>query len=260
MAKIIKNYVLEVLKPLDMETLKNFKTAKQDRDGMKIIPTDIMRLEVGAGLIPLVDKNLEFNLLDRIKKMRKDIEEEIGISIPLIHILSNFELKQFEYSFFIRGREVVKYEIKQNSYLCLSNGTIKYKIEGKNIKDPVFGLPALLINKKQVKEAGEAGYVIADAPCIIMTNLEYLIKINISEIFTYDGSRYLLKKIGETHPLLIEDCFSKFKPSVIKKVLTMILEKKTNLCNIDRIIELLLFYSEKEKDMENIVKLILKDL
>jgi flagellar biosynthesis protein FlhA len=259
MAKITGNYILEVLRPINEETLKEFRAMKQDRNGMKIIPTDIIRLEIGWGLIPLVDKNLSYNLLERIKVMRKNIEEETGISIPSIRIRDNPRLTDFGYSFYIRGKKLVNYEIKHNKHLCIDGGKVKNKIDGKEIKEPVFGVPAILINKNQIKEAADAGYTIVDASGIIMTNLEHLIKENIAKIFTYDGSKYLLKKVGETHPLLIADCLSKLSPIDLGIILTIILDVKKNLRNIDIIIELVLFYFDREKDIGNIARLILKD-
>jgi flagellar biosynthesis protein FlhA len=260
MAKITRNYVLEVLKPVDEETIKKFRAIKQDRNEMEIIQTDIMRLELSLGLVPLVDEDLKHNLLERIKAMRRNIEKETGISIPPIRIRDNaIDLSEFEYSFYIRGRKMVQYKINHSKYLCISDGTVKNKIDGKEIKDPTFGAPAILINKNKIKEAAEAGYTVVDAPSIIMTNLEFLIKENISEIFTYDGSIHLLKKVGETNPFLIEYCFSKYRPIELKEILHMMLKRKKNLLDIDKIIELLIFLSEKERNIENIKKIILKN-
>jgi flagellar biosynthesis component FlhA len=75
MAKIARNYMLEVLRPINEETIKELRAMKQDRNGMKITPTDIMRLEIGWGLIPLANKNLSYNLLERIKVMRKTLKK-----------------------------------------------------------------------------------------------------------------------------------------------------------------------------------------
>jgi flagellar biosynthesis component FlhA len=83
-----------------------------------------------------------------------------------------------------------------------------------------------LIDKNKIKEAADAGYIIADALCIIMTNLKFLIKENISEIFTYDTLMHLLKKAGKMNPFLIEYCFSKYKPIELKEILHMMLEQK----------------------------------
>ena len=260
MTKITRNnYTLQVLKPVDLETLKKIKSVKQDHNVMELIPTDIMRLEIGFGLIPLADSDLEDNLVKRIKILRKDIEDETGISIPSIHILDNCKyLAPFEYSFYIRGKEMVKYEIKQNKFLCIASGKVKKIANAKEIKDPVFDCPVILINKNQIKEANNAGYItIVDAPAIIMTHLGYLIKENISEVFTYDISKNILKNVQDKNPLLVKDCLSEYRPVKIKKILSIILEKRKNLLNIDRILEMLLYYS-KEKDIEKIAELIIE--
>jgi flagellar biosynthesis protein FlhA len=261
MAKIVKNYTLTVLKPVNKDAIKDIRAIKQERVGMRIIPTDIMRLELGIGLIPLVNKDLRSNLPERIKRIRREIEEETGICMPIVHIVDNIELKEFEYSFYIRGKEMVKYEIKRNKYLCIDDGSVKNKVEGKEIKDPTFGLPAILINKNQIKEAADAGYTIADAPGIIAVNLKYLIKKEICKIFTYDNSKYILKKVSEKNPLLVEDCYLKLSHITIKKALTMILAETGNLLNIDEIMEMLLFYSKKEgvDDIEKIIKYVIID-
>jgi flagellar biosynthesis protein FlhA len=259
MAKIVNNYTLTVLKPVNKDAIKEIRAIKQERVGMRIIPTDIMRLELGIGLIPLVDKDLRLNLPERIKRIRREIEKETGICMPIVHIVDNMKLKEFEYSFYIRGKEMVKYEIKRNKYLCLDNGNVKNKVEGKEIKDPTFGLPAILINKNQIKEAADAGYTIVDALGIIAVNLKYLIKKEICKIFTYDNSKYILKKVSEKNPLLVEDCYLKLSHITIKKALTMILAETGNLLNIDEIMEMLLFYSKKEgiEDIEKIIKYVI---
>ena len=154
---------------------------------MKIIKDDIMRLEIGIGLIPLVVEDLEDNLQKRISSIRNEIERETGICIPRLHIVDNPALKQFEYSFYICGKEMVKYEIENNKYLCIDPGNVKNKIDGKSTKDPTFGLPAILINKEQIGDTVDAGYIVADAQKIISTSLVHFIKINLFEIFSYNN-------------------------------------------------------------------------
>ena len=125
MAKIIKNYELKVLKPVSEETIGMFRKIKQDRNVMEIYPFDIMKLYIGLGLIPLVDKELEDNLLKRIRNIRNTIAMETGIIIPSIRVLDDFNLKSFEFSFCIRDKQIIKYEIKRNKYLCIPCGNIK---------------------------------------------------------------------------------------------------------------------------------------
>lgn len=256
MAKI-NNYTLEVLKPVSKEILKNVKKIKQDRNSMKIKPYDIMTLYIGVGLIPLVEDN---NLLIRIKNMRSQIALETGIIIPSIRILDDLKLRQFEYSFFIKKKQIIKNSIKHNKYLCLINGNEKNKIEGIKTKDPVFKMPAILINKNQIKEAGEAGYTVVDTPIIIITHLNNIIKEHLYEIFTYDQSKVLLKPVAYQNPILVEDCYSKYKHIEIKEILSEILKKKGVLLNINKILELLLLYVDEKNNIDKITDLIIKEL
>jgi flagellar biosynthesis protein FlhA len=170
-----------------------FKKVIQDHNEMKLIQCDLMSLEIGIGLITLV--NEEKILLERIKQIRKGIEFDIGISLLLIRILSNSLLKPFEYSFSIRRKKLVKFEIKPNKLLCLESNKVKQKIVGKIIKEPVFEIPAIWIGKNKLKKAIDNGYTVVDAYAIIYTNLEHLIRENIVEIFTYDMSRNILENV-----------------------------------------------------------------
>jgi flagellar biosynthesis protein FlhA len=260
MARIINNYELKVLKPVSEETIKMFRKTKQDRNVMEINPFDIMKLYIGLGLIPLVNEELEDNLIKRVRRIRNTIAIETGIIIPSIRIVDDINLESFEFSFFIRDKQIIKYEIKRNKYICIPCGNIKKEIAGKKIRDLVSGVPAILINKNQIKEASDAGYVVADAPCIIMTCLCNLIKDNLHEIFTYDNSKNILSRVSAQNPSLIEDCYSKYTHIEIKKILCKILEKKKTLLNIHKIMESLLLYAEKKDNIEEITDLIVKEI
>ena len=241
-----------ILQPVCYEAIEMFKKDIQDHNEMKLIQSDLMRFEIGICLIPLVTG--EKILLERIKHIRKGIESDIGISIPLIRISENSSLKPFEYSFSIRMKRLMKFEIKANKLLSLENNKVKQKIVGKIIKEPTFGIPAIWIGKNKLQEAIDKGYTIVDTPAIICTSLNNLIRENIVEIFTYDMSKNILENVLKNNKLLVKDCLSKFEPIEIKNFLAMILEKKKSLLNIDKILELILFYSEDKNNMEKIVK------
>jgi len=255
-----KKILYQDLKPVNEEIIKKIKSINQNLNEMKIIQDDIIRLEIGLGLIHLVDEYFENNLLKRISLIHKEIERETGICIPRIRIRDNINLKEFEYSFYICGKEMIKYEIEYNKYLCIENGRVKNKIDGKCIKDPTFGLPAILINKEQIEDAVDAGYIVADAQDIISVSLRHFMKEKLFEIFTYDNSKNLLEKVSESNPLLIYDCYSKYRHIEIKRILSKILEKKKNLLDIVKIIELLIFYADEKDDIDKITELIIKEL
>jgi len=148
------------LHPVCYETIEMFKKAIQDHNEMKLIQNYLMSLEIGIGLIPLVTGE-EKLLLERIKHIRKGIESDIGISIPSIRISENSLLKPFEYSFSIRKKRIIKFEIKANKLLCLESRKVKQKITGKIIKEPAFEIPAIWICKNKLQEAINKGSLVS---------------------------------------------------------------------------------------------------
>ena len=257
MAKIIKNYVLELLRPVSEETIRMFRKTKQDRYVMDINPFDVMRLNIGLGLLPLVDKELEDNLLKRIDNIRCYIAIETGVIIPSIHIVDDLKLKSFEYSFYIRNKQIIKNEIKRNKYICIPCGNIKNEVK---IKEYVFGVPAGVLSRKQIQEAGNAGCEFTDALDILKTNLYLLIKENLHEIFTYDNSKNILRRVSKQNPSLIEDCYSKYTLIEIKNILCKILKRNGTLLNINKIIETLLLYADKKNNIEELTDLIIQEI
>jgi flagellar biosynthesis protein FlhA len=180
-----RKYIFEVLPPVDKKLLQEFRENADKIYPPKVVPCDDMRLEIGFGLIPLVEKKLKNNLQTRIEKNRKWIIKEYGFQIPTIHIIDNTELDENEYRFYIKGKKIGGFKIPKNKYICLTWNYEKNKvvneIQGKEIKDPAFGVPAFLISKSNVERYFNDGHTIADAPCIISTHIEELIKSNLDE-------------------------------------------------------------------------------
>ena len=141
-----------------------------------VVPLDPLSLEIGYGLIPLVDKEQGAELLDRITRIRRESALELGLVVPRIRIIDNMRLEPAEYSFKIRGVEVGRGKIKMAHYLAIQPGKATEEIQGEPTRDPAFGLPAVWITEEDRERAERLGYTVVDPPSIVATHLTEIIK------------------------------------------------------------------------------------
>jgi flagellar biosynthesis protein FlhA len=257
-----KEYKLEILPKLKAEDVLAIKRAldiyyKENKNKLEIIPFDDIVLEIGIGLISLVASG-EGNLVDQITRIREDIGRCYGILPPRIRIVDNTLLDNFEYCIKIKGKEYGKYKIDKNKFIAIDGGKVKNRIKGKEIKDPVFNIPAILINKKQVEEASEAGYTIADAYTIISTHLSNILETNLDKIFSYQNTKDLLAAVKKNNPSLVDDILKNIKFIDLKYILEKLITKKVSLGNIEKILELILININESKNI--IVEIIEKEM
>jgi flagellar biosynthesis protein FlhA len=143
------------------------KAAETPAEISPVVPLDPISLELGYGLIPLVDKDQGAELLDRITRIRRESALELGLVGPRIRIIDNMRLSPSEYCVKIRGVEVGRGVLKIGHYLSINPGGIKDAIPGEKTKDPAFGLPAQWITEENRDQAERAGYTVVDSPSII---------------------------------------------------------------------------------------------
>ena len=158
------------------------KKTTEPLDTLSTKPINILSLELGLGLIPLVDKDKGAELLERIQGMRRQINQDMGIVIPKIRVIDNMLLGSREYSIKIRGVEAGKYSIRMGNYLCINPGTVKKELTGERTKEPAFGLPAIWITKDRRDEAELSGYTVVDPDSIIITHFTEIIRSHAEEL------------------------------------------------------------------------------
>lgn len=258
-----RKYTFAVLPPVDKKLLQEFRENADEIYPAKVVPCDDMRLEIGYGLIPLVEEKLKYNLQARIRDIRRQFVKEYGFQFPTIRILDNQELNENEYRFYIKGKKAGGYKIPKNKYICLTWNWEKNKdvneIQGKEIKDPVFGVPAFLISKSNVEQYFNNGHTIADAPCIIATHISKLIKSNFAEIFTYNETKNVLSLVKKKYPALLTDVLNFYKVTEINEILKNILREKKSIARIEKILEILINNNEI-KDKGKLMKIIFKGI
>ena len=142
-----------------------------------LLSLDRLELEVGYGLIPIVDEEQNGDLLDRIRSIRRQFATELGIVVPSLRVRDNLQLKPGEYRILIKGNEVAKGEMMLGYVMAISPGEVRRTLEGIPTQEPVFQLPALWVQEKKKDEAQFAGYTVVDISTIIATHLTEVIRL-----------------------------------------------------------------------------------
>ena len=210
---------------------------------------DPLSLEIGYGLIPLVDES-SGELLGKIKAMRRQLASEFGFVVPPIHIKDNLQLRPHEYSFMIRGIEIAKGEVMMGHRLAVDSGDAE-RIEGIPTKEPAFGLPAYWIDENNVEKAQLAGYMVVDPATIIGTHITELIREYSWELLTRTETQSLLDNISKTYPKIVEELIpANLTLGAVQRVLQNLLKERVPIKDIMTIFDTLLDYSPKTKDPE----------
>jgi flagellar biosynthesis protein FlhA len=214
-----------------------------------LLPIDPLALEIGYGLIPLVEEGGP--LLTRIKAIRKQMVTDMGFIVPPVHIKDNLSLKPTQYSLLIKGVEVASAEVMINKYLAISPTTEKVRIEGIPAKDPTFGLPALWIDERDVERAQLAGYTVVDVPSVITTHLTEVIKNYAHELLGKQDVQKLLDNLSKTHPKVVEDLIpGLLNLGAVQKVLQNLLRERVCIRDLQTILEALSDYANVTKDTD----------
>jgi len=214
-----------------------------------VVPLDPLSLEIGYGLIPLVDKEQGAELLDRITRIRRESALELGLVVPRIRIIDNMRLEPSEYSFKIRGVEVGRGKIKMAHYLAIQPGTTTEVIPGEPTKDPAFGLPAVWITEEDRERAERLGYTVVDPPSIIATHLTEIIKRYASEILGRQEVQAILDTLKTDYPAVIDEVKKIMGVGEIQKVLQGLLAERVSVRNMVAILETLADYGAVTKDV-----------
>jgi len=214
-------------------------------------PLDILSLEVGYGLIPLVDVQQNGELLDRIKSTRRQIAQEIGIIVPPIHIQDNIQLKSGEYSILLKGNEVGRGELMINYHLAMDPGGAEGPIDGSPTVEPTFGLPAFWI-RKGIKEAALAkGYTVVDLSTVLITHLSDVIKCNAHELVGRQEVQKLLDDLKGSYPKVVEELVPNLLPlGGVVKVLQNLLREQIPIRDLLTIMESLGDWAPMTKDID----------
>jgi flagellar biosynthesis protein FlhA len=210
---------------------------------------DLIGLEVGYRLIPLVDRSQGGELMGRIKGVRKKLSEELGFLVQAVHIRDNLELAPNSYRITILGAPVGESEVFPDKEMAINPGQVSGVIPGAATKDPAFGLSAVWIDKVRREQAQSLGYTVVDASSVIATHLSHLLQMHANELLGHEEVQQLLARLGKTAPKLIEDLVPKLLPmSVVVKVLQNLLAERVPIRNLRTVCEALAELAPKTQD------------
>jgi flagellar biosynthesis protein FlhA len=213
-----------------------------------VAPLDPLSLELGYGLIPLVDKEQGAELLERVTRIRRETALDLGLVVPRIRIIDNMRLEPSEYSLKIKGMEVGRGTIRMGCYMAINPGGQRDEIAGEKTKDPAFGLPALWITEDQRDKAERAGYTVVDSPSIIATHLTEVIKKHAMEILGRQEVQGLIETVKADYPTVVDEVNKIFSVGEIQKVLQGLLAEQVSIRNLVVILETLGDFGGVTKD------------
>ncbi|MDR1396155.1 MAG: flagellar biosynthesis protein FlhA [Desulfarculales bacterium] len=215
-----------------------------------LLPLDVMELEVGYGLIPLVDEEQNGDLLDRIRSIRQQLALEMGIVVPPLHVRDNLQLKAGAYSILIKGNEVAHGELMIDYLLAMDPGDAKKAIDGIPTREPAFNLPALWIPVSRREEAQFAGYSVVDISTVIATHLTEIIRSHSEELLGRQEVQKLIDNLSKTAPKPVEEMMRGLSLGAVQKVLQQLLKERISIRDLLTITETLADYSPMTKDVE----------
>ena len=225
------------------------ETPGKPEDVDHLLRLDTMELEVGYGLIPLVDKQQDGTLLGRIKAIRRQFATEMGIIVPPIHIRDNLNLSPAQYRLMIKGVEAAGSELMVNHYLAMDPGGAAKEIDGIDTVEPAFNLPALWIPMSREEEAKFAGYTVVDNSTVIATHLTEIIRNNAHNLLSRQDVQHLLDNLAKTSPKVVEELVPNLlSVGVVQKVLQNLLRERISIRDLLTIVETLADFAPAGKD------------
>lgn len=232
-------------------------TENEEASWDDVVPVDIVGLEVGYRLIPLVDKAQGGDLLKRIKGLRKKFAQEVGFLAPTVHIRDNLELRPSGYKITLKGVEIANGESHYGQYLAINPGMVTENLPGPATTDPAFGLPAVWIDMASRDHAQMAGYTVVDAGTVIATHLNHVISMHAAELLGRQEVQSLLDHISKESPKLVEDLTPKLLSlSVIQKVLQNLLAEGVHIRDMRTIVETLSEHAVNTQDAAELTALV----
>ncbi|MBS0544378.1 MAG: FHIPEP family type III secretion protein, partial [Proteobacteria bacterium] len=221
----------------------------QEASWSDVAPVDVLGLEVGYRLIPMVDKAQDGELLKRIRGLRKKFAQEVGFLSSPVHIRDNLELRPNAYRIALKGVEIGSGEAFPGQFLAINPGRVSGTLSGRETKDPAFGLPAVWVEPAQREQAHALGYTVVDASTVVATHLNHLILNHAAELLGRQETQALLDHIGKDAPKLVEDLVPKLLAvSSVQRVLQNLLEEGVNIRDMRSIIEVLAEHAPRTQD------------
>ena len=214
------------------------KPVKENIESM--LPLDLVELEVGYGLINIVESDQSGDLLERIVSIRKQFALDMGIVVPSVHIRDNLQLQPGEYRVLIKGNKVGGGTLRPENMLAMDPGNVLSPVPGIATKEPAFGLDALWIGKGQKEEAEIAGYTVVDLPTVMATHLTEIIRTHAHELFGRQEADGLIENFKKNYPKVVQELIPDVMPlGSVVRILQNLLKEQVSIRDLLTIFETL---------------------
>ncbi len=225
----------------------NNETRELSWDDVK--PVDLIGLEVGYRLVPLVDKRQSGDLLARVRGVRRKLSQDLGFLVPPVHIRDNLDLAPNVYRITLGGVPVGESIIYPDRELAINPGRVFGSVQGIATKDPAFGMDAVWIEPSARDHAQTLGYTVVDPSTVIATHLSFIIQGHAHEILGHEEVQHLLNTLAKTAPKLVEDFVPRVIPlSTLVRVMQGLLAERVPIRNMRTIIETIAEHAPKSQD------------
>ncbi|HTY83621.1 MAG TPA: flagellar biosynthesis protein FlhA [Silvibacterium sp.] len=235
------------------------KPAKESVEDL--LKLDELSLEVGYGLVPLVDQNQGGQLLARVKALRQNLAQQLGFIVPPVHITDNVRLKPREYVIALRGVEVARWEMLQDHMMAISSEGAPRPLPGTPTREPAFGVAAVWIPAALQNQALASGYAVVDQTSVLATHLAEVVKQHAHELLSRQEVKRLLDRLAESHPKLVEELVPKvLSLGEVQKVLQQVLREQVSIRDLPAILETLLDVAPATKSTVALVESVRQSL
>jgi len=228
----------------------NAKAAPEASDKpTSFLKIDSLAIEIGYGLISIVDVGQGGDFLNRIRSIRKQVAQDLGVIVPPVNITDNLKLGPRQYSILLKGVEIARGELMTDKFLAINPGNATEGITGTPTTEPTFGLPAFWITKDNREKAQMLNYTVVDPATVLATHLTETIRSHAYELLGRQEVKALIDYVGETHPKLIEELVPKtLSVGEIQKVLQNLLREKISIRDLVTVFETLADFGTQTKD------------
>lgn len=232
------------------EAEKETETEPAEENIENYLHPDPIEIEIGYGLIPLVDANRGGNILNRITTIRKSIAMELGVIVPPIRIRDNIQLSSTKYVIKINGIPVSSAEVMMDAYLVLNPGD-DVDLAGVPTVEPTFKLPSLWVNEQEKEKAEAAGYTVVETPAVVATHLMEELKQKIYKLVDRQMTQKMLDHLKESYPAVVEGIVPDLVPlGTVTQILKNLLKEKIPIRNLVTIMETVADYCAVTKDAD----------
>src|SRR6185312_3568614 len=220
-----------------------------------VLKLDDLTLEVGVGLVPLVDAKQGGQLLARVKALRKSLAQQLGFLVPSIHITDNLSLRDGEYVIQLRGVEIARWELRQGMMLAISSNSEMPKLPGEETREPAFNVAAKWISREYQAQAIAAGCAVVDSTAVLAAHLAEVIKRNAYELLSRSETKRLIDRLNDSHPKLVDELVPKLMSlGEVQKVLQQLLREQVSIRGLGSILESLVEMAATNKNSVALVE------